>query len=90
MGLSNASTISTTSPSRNGPTVRISTAQSRLDSTLQIAKKATAATATKPEIAVHNTVADTPRRSSTMISAPPMMNQRMPPRTGSSNSGGSG
>jgi len=41
-------------------------------------------------MAVHSTVAETPKRSSTMISAPPMMNQRMPPRTGISSSGGNG
>ena len=36
---------------RNGPTVKINTAQSRLESTLHMAKKAIAATATKPDSA---------------------------------------
>ncbi|MNN02519.1 hypothetical protein D3C81_1151810 [compost metagenome] len=75
---------------RNGPTVKISTAHSRLDSTLHMAKNATAATATKPDNAVHSTVAETPRRSNTNSSALPMINQRKPPRTGTSSSGGNG
>ena len=75
---------------RNGPTVKISNAQNRLESTLQMAKKATAATAAKPVSAVHSTSADTPRRSSTMISALTMISQRRPPRSGRSSSGGTG
>ncbi|MNE53548.1 hypothetical protein D3C76_1539330 [compost metagenome] len=75
---------------RNGPTVKISTAQSRFDSTLHMAKNATAATATKPDKAVHSTVAETPRRSRTKISALPMISQRRPPRSGISSSGGNG
>ncbi|MNG40405.1 hypothetical protein D3C84_1289760 [compost metagenome] len=55
-----------------------------------MAKKATAATATKPDKAVHSTVADTPRRSSTNTKALPMISQRRPPRTGIISSGGNG
>ncbi|MNN74305.1 hypothetical protein D3C81_1904920 [compost metagenome] len=88
-GLSAASTTSTRSPRRNGPTVKISTAQNRLDSTLHTAKKATAATATKPENAAHSTPADTPRCSSASSSALPMISQRRAPRSGSSSSPGS-
>ncbi len=40
--------------------------------------------------AVHSTSADTPRRSSTMISALTMISQRRPPRSGRSSSGGTG
>ncbi|MOA66801.1 hypothetical protein D3C78_1936870 [compost metagenome] len=70
--------------------MKINTAHSRLDSTLHMAKKATAATATKPDSAVHSTVAETPMRSSTNSSALPMISQRRLPRTGTSNSGGNG
>ncbi|MNR53323.1 hypothetical protein D3C85_1733220 [compost metagenome] len=70
--------------------MKISTAQSKFDNTLHMAKKATAATATKPDKAVHSTVAETPRRSSTNTRALPMISQRRPPRTGIISSGGSG
>lgn len=53
-------------------------------------KRAIAATATKPESAVHNTVADTPRRARTTITALPMMNQRKPPRSSIASCGGNG
>ncbi|MOA43011.1 hypothetical protein D3C78_1651200 [compost metagenome] len=88
--MSVVSTSSTISPSRNGPTVKIRIAQSRFDSTLHIAKNATAATATNPDSAVHSTVAETPRRSRTKISALPMISQRNTPRSGISNCGGNG
>ncbi|MNC03355.1 hypothetical protein D3C75_507570 [compost metagenome] len=55
-----------------------------------MAKNATAATATKPDNAVQSTVADTPSRSSTKISALPMISQRKPPRSGIINCGGNG
>ena len=80
--------ISTQSPIRNGERVTINKAQNILESTLQIAKKAIAATATKPVRAVHKTCAETPRRSSTNISALPMINQRRTPRSGNNNCAG--
>src|SRR3989344_5084707 len=89
-GLSTVSTSSTTSPRRNGPTVKIRIAHNRLDNTDHMAKNATAATATNPDSAVQNTVADTPRRSSTKISALPMISQRKPPRSGINSCGGKG
>ena len=49
--------------------VRISTLQKMLDSTLQAAKNATAATAVKPVRAVHSTLADTPSRPSATMNA---------------------
>lgn len=69
--------------------VKISSAQNMFDSTLQMAKNATAATAVKPVSAVHSTVAETPRRSSTMSSALPMISQRTRTRSGCNTSGGS-
>ena len=67
------------SPTRNGPTVKIRNAQNRFDSTLQAAKKATAPTVAKPVKALHSTVADTPRRSSTSSTALATMVQRRMP-----------
>src|SRR5471032_2903548 len=89
-GLSRVSTNSTTSPMRNGPKEKIRIAHSRLESTLHMAKNATAATATNPDNAVQSTVAETPRRSSTKINALPMISQRSPPRSGISSCGGNG
>ncbi|MDT4857019.1 hypothetical protein FQZ97_914280 [compost metagenome] len=60
-----------------------------LESTLQMAKKATAATAAKPVNAAQSTSADTPKRSSTNMRALPRIIQRNRPRSGSSSSGGS-
>src|SRR5260221_8502967 len=54
----------------------MSRAQNRLDSTLQAAKKATAPTVAKPVKAVHSTVAETPRRSSTRGTVAAMRIQR--------------
>ncbi|MNR25128.1 hypothetical protein D3C85_1422590 [compost metagenome] len=89
-GLSVVSTNSTTSPMRNGPTVKIRIAHSRFESTLHMAKNATAATATKPDNAVQSTVAETPSRSRTNINALPMISQRNPPRSGIISCGGNG
>ncbi|MOA15551.1 hypothetical protein D3C78_1357130 [compost metagenome] len=55
-----------------------------------MAKNATAATATKPDSAVHSTVAETPRRSSTTSTALPMINQRSTPRRIMTSWGGNG
>ena len=70
-GLSPVSISSMVSPSRKGRVVKMSTAQNRLDSTLQAAKKATAPTATKLVIPAHSTSDDTPSRSSTHSPAMP-------------------
>ena len=73
---------------RNGRTVKMSSAQNRLDSTLHAAKNATAPTVAKPVKAVHSTVAETPRRSSTSSTALAMMVQRMSPLIGTTSSPG--
>ena len=44
----------------------------------------------KGRVVAINTVAETPRRSSTTITALPMMNQRKPPRSGIISCGGNG
>src|SRR6218665_994880 len=54
---------------RKGRTVKISSAQNRLDSTLQAAKNATAPTVAKPVKAAHSTAAEIPMRSSTSSNA---------------------
>ena len=76
------------SPTRNGPTVKISSAQNRFDSTLQAAKKATAPTVAKPVKADHSTVAETPRRSSTSSSAAEKISQRITPMAGTNSAWG--
>ena len=68
-GLSPFSSTSMWSCTRKGRVVRISTLQKMLDSTLQAAKNATAATAVKPVKAVHSTLADTPSRPSATMNA---------------------
>ena len=68
--------------------MKISSAQKKLDSTLQAAKNATAPTAAKLENAVHNTVALTPMRSNTASTVAAMMSQRTRPLTGTVSSSG--
>src|SRR6218665_2263577 len=71
---------------RWGRTVKISSGQNRLDSTLQAAKNATAPTVAKPVKAAHSTAAEIPMRSSTSSNALARMSQRIRPLMGPSRS----
>src|SRR6218665_1298786 len=71
---------------RKGRTVKISSAQNRLDSTLQAAKNATAPTVAKPVKAAHSTAAEIPMRSSTSSNALARISQRIRPLMGPSSS----